>query len=122
MASFGKKKTITEYLYSRPVVFLLGVLVVFLSVSVYERYTVEREMSKRKVETEREKQELIDRKIMLEERVEYLNGERGIEEEIRTHFDVAKEGEKVIILVGDKNPPAESEKSPEPEKPWYQFW
>ena len=122
MASFGKKKTITEYLYSRPVVFLLGVLVVFLSVSVYERYTVEREMAKRKAETENERQELLDRKIMLEERVRYLNGERGIEEEIRTHFDVAKEGEKVIILVGEENPPTEIEVSPSPTKPWYQFW
>lgn len=122
MASFGKKKKITEYVYSRPVVFFLGVLIVFLSFSVYERYVVERAMFKRQVETQKQKQELIERKQMLEERVEYLNGERGIEEEIRTHFDVAREGEKVVILVGDDTTLKATTTPIVEEKPWYQFW
>ena len=102
MASFGKKRRITDYLYSRPVLVILGILVVFLSVAVYARFTVEREMAQRKHETEQKKAQLMERKNQLEQRVEYLSGERGIEEEIRKHFDVAKEGEQVIIIVGEE--------------------
>lgn len=122
MAGFGKKKTITEYLYSKVIVFMLGVLVVFLGSAVYERYTVERQMLQKQSEAQRDKQELIDRKKLLEQRVEYLSGERGIEEEIRTHFDVAKEGEKVIILTGDDQNKATSTPLVVKEKPWYKFW
>jgi cell division protein FtsB len=101
---------------------VLVIIVVFMSISVYHRFTVEREMSVRRAEMEEERQQLIERKAELEERVDYLSGDRGIEEEIRTHFDVAKEGEQVVIIV-DK----EEEQKPEipviPEKkPWYIFW
>jgi cell division protein FtsB len=122
MVGFGKKKTIGDYLYTRPVILVLCLIFLFLLVSVYERYGIEREMSKRRAATEQEKVELIERKEELEEKVEYLAGERGLEEEIRTHFDVAKEGEKVIILTGEEKQeivPVQTEVIP---KPWYKFW
>lgn len=122
MASFGKKKAITEYLYSRPAVFVMGILVVFLASSVYERLLVERQMLLRRSQTEQEKINLIERKEQLKDRVEYLNAERGIEEEIRTHFDVAKEGEKVIILMGESNKEPVVTEPPEELPRWYQFW
>jgi flagellar biosynthesis/type III secretory pathway M-ring protein FliF/YscJ len=122
MAGFGKKKKLTEYLYSKPSIFVLGVIAVFMAFAVFTRFSVEREMAARKLETEAQRQELMERKALLEERVEYLSGDRGIEEEIRKHFDVAKEGEQVVIIV-DK----EEEEQTVPElleevKPWYQFW
>lgn len=123
MASFGQKKRITEYLYSRPIIAVLLVVVFFLGTAVYERYTIEREMHMRRVETQEQKQELIQRKADLEEKVEYLSGDRGIEEEIRTHFDVAKEGETVVILVGEEDEDKNDGVTPVPsEKPWYMFW
>ncbi len=122
MASFGKKKKFTEYLYSRPSIALLLVVIIFLSIAVFQRFTVERQMALRKIEMETERQELIERKALLENRVDYLSGERGIEEEIRKHFDVAKEGEQVVIIV-DKEIPQEEKETEEPEeKPWYKFW
>lgn len=122
MAGFGKKKKFTEYLYSKPSIFILLVIVVFLSISVYERFSVEREMALRKAQTQQDRQELLERKTQLEERVEYLSGERGIEEEIRKHFDVAKEGEQVVIIVDKEVPEAPVAVEVEAEKPWYQFW
>jgi cell division protein FtsB len=121
MASFGKKKTVRDHLYSRPVIFALGVLFIFLAISVFGRYRVEQDMSGRRQAMEAEKQELLERKEMLTEKVEYLSGERGLEEEIRTHFDVAKEGEKVIILMGEDVETKEVPAPPAP-KPWYKFW
>jgi cell division protein FtsB len=46
---------------------------------------------------------LLDKKNDLAERVEFRKTERGIESEIRNRFNVAKEGEKVIVLVEEKD-------------------
>lgn len=122
MASFGKKKKLTDYLYSRPVLAVLGIVVILTAFAVYQRFVVEREMAARRMEVEKEKQELIQRKAELEEKVEYLSGERGIEEEIRKHFDVAKEGEQVVIIVDKEVPDTAAKVEVKDEKPWYQFW
>jgi hypothetical protein len=122
MAGFGKKKKITEYLYSKPSIFILGIITVFLAFAVYARFSVERLMEARKLETQLERQELIERKLQLEERVEYLSGDRGIEEEIRKHFDVAKEGEQVVIIVDKEEEEQTIPGLLEEVKPWYQFW
>lgn len=122
MASFGKKKQLTDYLYSKPSIVVLGVVVIFMGVAVYTRFSVEREQAKKEAETLQEKSKLLERKTELQKRVEYLSGERGIEEEIRKHFDVAKDGEQVVIIVDDEQKPAEAVTPPPPQKPWYQFW
>ena len=122
MASFGKKKTITDYLYSKPVILILIIIAGFMSVAVYQRFNVEREMAERKAEVVREREELLQRKAELEERVEYLSGERGIEEEIRKHFDVAKEGEQVVIIVEKEEEERPTEIVAPEKKPWYLFW
>ena len=54
--------------------------------------------------------------------MEYLSGERGIEEEIRKHFDVAKEGEQVVIIVDKEEEELTPTELIEEVKPWYQFW
>ena len=123
MASFGKKKSYTDWLYTRPVVIFLGFLIVLLAYAVFQRFTVEREMYARRIAAEEERQEVLQHKTELEEKVKYLEGERGIEEEIRKHFDVAREGEQVVILVGDDTEKPEEKLAPETPKPkWYQFW
>lgn len=122
MASFGKKKSITDHLYTKQTIFVLLLVCAFLSVSVYNRYTVEREMSLRSSEAQLHKQELLDRKKTLEQRVDYLSGDRGIEEEIRTHFDVAKEGEKVFIITGEEKKEPEAITPKADIQAWYKFW
>ena len=122
MAQFGKKKSYFEYLYSKVSLSILFVLVCFLAYSVFERYSIEREMSARRIDAQLEQEALLQRKQQLIEKVEYLEGERGIEEEIRKHFDVVKEGEQVVILVGDSEDELEPEQVPEAESPWYVFW
>ncbi len=122
MANFGKKRRITDFLYSKPAIAFLIVIVIFLSFAVYHRFIIEREMAARQMQTELEKQKLLMRKDALEKRVEYLSGERGMEEEIRKHFDVAKEGEQVVIIVDKEETAVVKEEPKEEVKPWYQFW
>lgn len=122
MARFGKKKNLTEYLYTKPAVFVLLLVTVFLSTAVYQRFLIERKTASLQAEMEIQRQELLERKALLEEKVEYLSGDRGIEEEIRKHFDVAKEGEQVVILVGNEQPAAAAIAPVIEEEPWYIFW
>jgi len=120
---FGKQNSYKAYLYSRPVIVVLLVLVALLSRSVYERLGVERDMSDRRARAEAELERLQDRKVQIEDRVEYLEGERGIEEEIRKNFDVAREGEQVIILTGEeKKKSITTDEEKIDKSPWYQFW
>lgn len=122
MPRFGKKKSVFEYLYSKPAIAVLLILVVLLGGAMLKRYTIEREMAARVFDTQQERDALIERKKSLEERVEYLSGERGVEEEIRKHFDVAREGEQVIILTGEYDELPEEEEQPAEKKPWYILW
>ncbi len=123
MPRFGRKKKITDYLYTKPVIAPFFMVFVFLAISVYDRYSVEREMAARRHDIELEQQDLVKRKEAIEEKVKYLEGERGIEEELRKRFDVAKEGEKVVILLGDDEEVASTTTATDDEdKHWYQFW
>ena len=41
------------------------------------------------------------RAALLENKVEHLKNERGIEGELRSRFDVVKDGEQVVIILDD---------------------
>jgi cell division protein FtsB len=99
MFDFHEKRKIRSIVYSRPVVGLLVVLTLMLSTSVYHRYTVATEMKQKLVEREQELEGLRQRAQLLESKVQYMQDDRGIEEELRNRFDVVKEGEQVIILI-----------------------
>ncbi len=122
MANFGRKKKFTDYLYTKPVILVLFLIFIFLTISVYERYTIEREMSHRRSEIEAEQKALTVRKDEIQKKVDYLQAERGIEEELRKKFDVAKEGEQVVILLGETYQETPPEEEPKEVKKWYQFW
>ncbi|MDA8596888.1 septum formation initiator family protein [Candidatus Pacebacteria bacterium] len=126
MKSWGRKGMLKDGLYARVAIGVLTILCIWLALSVYERFTVEREMAERRAVVETEYAELLERKDALEERVEYLRGESGKEAEIRKHFDVAKEGEQVVILVDDEiEAPEIIDTEPEVEaetRPWWKFW
>jgi cell division protein FtsB len=62
---------------------------------------------------------LTEREVILRDKIERLKTPRGIEEEIRNNFPVAKPGERVINFV------EEDEKSSLPAtttKKWWQIW
>ncbi len=122
MVQFGRKKKLTDYIYTRPTILVLLVILFLLSISVYDRYTIEREMAERRSKVESEQVDLIDRKEDIQAKVDYLSGERGIEEEVRKNFDVAKEGEQVIILLGEEDEDNEFEVEEEKSTKWYRFW
>lgn len=105
------------------------VLAILLSISAYSRYTAERETREKRVDRAHELEELNMRAAALESKVNHLESERGIENAIREQFDVAKEGEEVIVVVDESAKNAGVEKQevfPLPQKPslfsWLKFW
>ena len=124
MFPFNQKRKIQNVLFSKLMIVVILILTVFLGKSVYERFIVERDMSSRRIDVETDLKELRERKEALEERVEYLKDESGIEAEIRKHFDVAKEGEQVVIIVDkeDRALPLEIPEISVKKKPWFKFW
>lgn len=70
--------------------------------SVYERFKVEREMSFRLENKKTELADLEKKAQAIESQVTHLQNERGIEEELRTRFNVAKKGEEIVVLLEDK--------------------
>lgn len=119
---FGKQNSYAHWWYSWPFLVFLAVCAILLAISVYERFMVERDMYGRKEAAIIQYQQLTEREQELKERVEYLRGERGVEEEIRKNFDVARAGEQVIILTGEPMVSPEPEASTVVGYPWYQFW
>lgn len=97
-----EKNPLARILYSKITLVFILIACVFLAMSVYERFTIEREMAERRHEAETERAALIERKQELTEKVEYLSAERGIEAEMRNNFDVAREGEQVVVIIDDE--------------------
>lgn len=85
---------------SRLTIVVLIIISFLLSFAVYNRYVVEQGVRDRRYETEEELSKLRARQTELEARVEYLSNEQGLEAEIRRHFDVSREGEQVVVLMG----------------------
>lgn len=102
MFDFHEKRKIKSIIYSKVSIGILLILSIPLSISVFERFSVEREMAGKREAKEAELESLKERAAVLKSKVEHLENDRGIEEELRSRFDVAKEGEQVVIILDDE--------------------
>lgn len=122
--SLLRKKSWWQIIRRSPlaIIIMLGIAVAF-AFAVYDRYVVEREMAMRRERSEMELRRENDRLAKLSQEVERLNSDQGIEAEIRKNFDVAKEGETVVILVDDDERDIEPIPPPPPKGSlWSRFW
>ncbi len=100
MLDFHERRKLKALLYSKPAAAVLIGIAILLSSSVYERFTREREVALRRHELEAKLLDLKGQAAALEAEVERLRSDRGIEEELRDRFEIAKSGEQVIVIVG----------------------
>ena len=126
MLQFYQKRTWRIIISSPLAIIVLVLMLFFLARIVYERYTIERAMATRRLESELRLESLVERKAQLQQKVEYLSNDRGIEAEMRLNFDVARPGEQVVIIL-DKETEAEIKpldkmSTENAESRWYQFW
>ncbi len=102
MKDFERKRKIRKTLYSRGV--LLGLLFVLIVVgkATFSLYAKERESQKNLNLAEDNLSALSLRKERLQSDIARLKTSEGIDAEIRSQFQVAKPGEKMVVLIGDE--------------------
>ena len=103
MKEFQQRRKTRNFFYSRATQVVLLLLVVLLARSTWNVYQKSRESEARREIKEKELAELKSRAETLSREVARLNTPKGIEEEIREQFNVAKEGEQVAVILDEKN-------------------
>jgi len=96
-----------KILFSWPTFLVLLVIAVLLSRSVYSLYTRERATAQLLSDRRAELADVEARAAIIESKLKNLDTPRGVEEEVRSRFEVAKPGERVIVIV-DQNGDASS--------------
>ncbi len=126
MFDFYQKRKIRTILNSRFTQGFIIFLALLVAWSAFVRFEIAIEMKDRRETAEGQTEVLKERKEQLEEKVEYLSNERGIEAELRRQFDVTLEGEQVIVIVDDEKnneiKPLSTSTNDREDKKWYQFW
>lgn len=130
MAYHSKQPTLLQQaLRSHIVQGLLVVFILFMVFQVFEQYQTTSQTGDRRVTAETEYQDLLEERSALAEQVDELQNDHGIEAEIRRNFDVARDGEEVVIILEDTMnavPSRERASSSYAESvtptPWYRFW
>lgn len=123
MFDFHEKRRLKSYLYSKPTIIALFVVAGFLSLSVYTRFGVEREMAEKREAVASELETLKAQASILESQVTHLKSERGIEEEIRNRYQVSKKGEQVVVVLdGEEKSSSTEDTTPqaEEEESWFE--
>jgi len=85
--------------YNRITLFILILIVGFLSVTVFNLLGKERDAALKRAEAVREFAEVEQRENALNADLAVLSTSRGQEALVRSTFDVAKEGEEVIVVL-----------------------
>lgn len=103
MRSFQKKRGLKRLMQSRPFLIFFGILLLVFIVNMFSFLGRMEETRKNKQLLQNKILELEKSKTKLESDISSLKTEKGIEENIREKFGVAKEGEDMIMIVDDKN-------------------
>ena len=106
MKDFQRKRKIRKALYSPGVLLVVFVLFLLVGKATFSLYAKEQESRKNLDKAEADLLALTLREERLQNDITRLKTSGGIESEIREQFQVAKPGEKMVVLVEDgKNVP-----------------
>lgn len=99
MLDFQQKKKLRKAMYSKVVLFILSIVALFLGNATWNVYQKYSEARQNEEIVSNEIQKLQERESDLSVDIARLNTERGVEEELRKRFGVAKKGEEVMVIV-----------------------
>ncbi len=106
-------------IYSIPVLILLLIVTLFLAKGVWGAYTKYARTQDLLAQAKTAHEKLLERTGELEKETTSLSTDRGIEKEVRAHFQVARPGEEVVILVDEATTTVATTS---PKKAWWKFW
>ena len=102
MNDFRRKRTIRRVLYSRGVIVAVLVLLILVAKAAWSVYTKESESRRRLDSAAADLVALQSREKKLRENIDRLKTPEGMEAQIREQFQVAKPGERMVVLVDEK--------------------
>lgn len=101
MLDFQQKRKLRAFIYNKITLSIFFVVVLILLFSTFNVWRKKVESQKLTEASELKVSELEARKVFIDDQIVKLNTEEGVEEEIRSKFSVAKEGERVVVVVND---------------------
>ena len=104
----GRRFPKRKFIYSIATIFVCGTLLFFLARSVWDVYQKNNLARKERNALLTEIAALEERKEKLESELERLETPRGLEEELRTKFQVSKPGEETVVLIEPRGESASS--------------
>lgn len=122
MLEFQKKRKIRNVFYSKLVLVVILVFLFIFIKATWKFYDKANESRHRKENVEHEMAELVQRKTELEQEIAHLDSSVGMEEELRTRFDLVKEGEETILLVDENKDATASEATTTKDGFWHNLW
>jgi cell division protein FtsB len=99
MLDIQQKRKLRSVMYHRATLGVLSVVVLFFLHSTWSVYQKKRESEKARNLSEQSVTALRQRDSDLKAKIDRLDTTPGIEEEIRLKYSVAKENERVVIIV-----------------------
>jgi cell division protein FtsB len=120
MRELQNRQKLRRKMYSIPVLLFLLLVAVFTSKGAYNILIKERQSAKEVVVLSEKIGALAEREEKLKYEVETLETDSGIEEEIKSKFNLARAGEHVALIVekGD----IDASTTPEGGSWWKRFW
>lgn len=99
MLDFQQKRKARSFMYNKVTLGLLFVVVVLLAHSTWGVWNKKSESERLKNISMARVLELRDRESDLKSKIQRLETDQGLEEEIRAKFSVAKENESMVLVV-----------------------
>lgn len=103
MQDFQKRKRIRKILYSKITLAVVVVIFVLFARAAYQAHLSEKSSADYLEKVNQRFVQLDQRKNELSSGIEKLGTEQGVEDEIRSKFDVSKDGEKIAVIVDSKD-------------------
>jgi cell division protein FtsB len=118
MIPFQERKKLRKILYAKATLLVLLVVLIFVVRGTYQVYQKAHIARTEQKEVEKSFEELALHANELEQSVERLKSEQGIEGEIRQKFTVARPGEEVVVIVDESTKKSKNGESKENQSFW----
>jgi len=99
MIDFQQKRKFNKFMYSKVTLVILFIIVIFLAKATYNIYQKYKISAGNYSAVKKDYDSLNARKNMLGSEIDRLKTDTGVEEEIRSKFNVAKPGETVVVVI-----------------------
>jgi cell division protein FtsB len=120
MIDFQQKRKINKILYSKVSLVILLIVVIILGKATYNIYQKYKLSSENYAAVKTDYDNLKNRQNMLQSEITRLKTDAGVEEEIRSKFNVAKPGETVVTVINGSS--SSSTNNNVKKSFWTSFW